>query len=717
MDNMKKLSSKEYRLDFNEYAKKIVENLSLEEKVYFMSGNITIDEMIKALSEGKGNHYNYEPYHAGGNARLNIPDLRFVDGPRGAVTGVGKTTCFPVSMARGASFDKNLEYRVGEAIGKEVRATGGNYFGGVCVNLPYNPGWGRSQEVYGEDSFHLGAMGSQLSKGVQSKAVIACGKHYAFNSMENARFKVNVKASKRTEREVYLSHFKDLVDSGIASIMSAYNKYKDYYCGENDYLLNEVLKNEWDFDGFVVSDFIHGTHDTVNSANSGLDVEMNITKVYGDKLIEAVRKGEVKESVIDDQVTRIIRTLLACEDAYNGEYDKLELPNKEHIKLAKEVAEESITLIKNKNNILPIDKKNTKKILVIGELANKSNIGDYGSSRVYPAYVKTALQGLKEYNHNIEIIYDEGKDLEKLKEKAKESDYNIFIVGYDHDDEGEYVGGDFYQEEESGNFKFKDEETRDLVKNATAGGNFDAVGGDRKKSLGLHKDDIELINGVGPINKNSVVCLVGGNMIMIDEWKDSVSAILMTYYSGMEGGTALANILFGEVNPSGKLPFVIPHKEEDLPQVDWDADEIVYDYYHGYRKLEKEGKEPSVPYGFGLSYTQFNFSNPQFDIENDKIVTKVDVENVGDRAGKEVVQLYVGFDNSKIDRPVKTLMGFEKLELKPGDKKRVIVKCPIKKLKYYNEEKESFELEKMSYQIYIGNNSIYNLIKDEVKIN
>jgi beta-glucosidase len=264
------MPQKAERLQYDEKAREIISRMTLEEKIYLMSGSMSNLKMGLDMINGHG--YNYTPYPAGGCERLGVPELRFCDGPRGVVSGT--STCFPVTMARGASFDRELEERVGEAIAKEIRGAGGNFFGGVCINLPYNPGWGRSQEVYGEDSMHLGKMGSALVRGVQKHNVIACIKHYAFNSMELVRFKVSAKASKRTEREVYLRHFKECVDAGAAAVMSAYNRYQGEYCGHNDYLLNQVLKDEWGFDGFIVSDFIWGVRDTVKGANGGLDVEM-----------------------------------------------------------------------------------------------------------------------------------------------------------------------------------------------------------------------------------------------------------------------------------------------------------------------------------------------------------------------------------------------------------------------------------------------------------
>lgn len=669
--------NKNYRLKYTDRAKEIVDKMSLEEKVHLMSGKVSMEELLESFDIAtKDVHYNWYPYPAGGNERLEVPEMKFIDGPRGVVAG--SSTCFPVAMARGATFDKDLEERIGNAIGKEIRAHGGNLFGGVCINLPRNPGWGRSQEVYGEDTFHLGAMGSSLVRGVQEENVIATIKHFAFNSMENSRFKVNVKSDKRTEREVYLPHFKDAIDAGAASVMSAYNLYQGTHAGHSDYLLNQVLKDEWDFDGFVISDFAWGVKDTVEAANGGMDIEMCHTKYFGDKLVEAVNKGQVNEEKIDQSAIRIVRTLLAFTEADDKEYSKELIGSDEHIDLALEAAEKSMTLMQNDNNILPLSKQKTKRVVVIGKLANKENIGDHGSSRVYPEYVVKPVDGIKKALPNSEVIYDDGQDLNKTKALAKSADAVVFVVGYDHDDEGEYITNE------------------DAAIDA---------GGDRKKSLGLSDDDIRLIKTVGPVNNNSVVVLIGGNMIMIEEWKKDISAIVMAYYPGMEGGTAIAKTLFGDVNPGGKLPFVVPVRESDLPKINWDADEITYDYYHGYTKLDKEGIEASLPFGFGMSYTTFNISNGKFDVQDNNIITSCEIENTGDCEGDEVIQMYVGFSQSNINRPVKVLKGFERITLKPGQKEKVEIKCPIEKIKWFNPETNEWELENIEYDVFIGNSS------------
>lgn len=677
------------RLKYTDQAKKIVDSLTLEDKVHLMCGTGYYFGN-QDISDNTNKHYNFVPFSSGGLEDKNIPRMLFCDGTRGVVIGTGKGTCFPVTMLRGATFDTDLEERIGHAIGKEVKASGCNLFAGVCINLPYHPGWGRSQETYGEVSYHIGQMGSALVRGVQSENVMACIKHFAFNSMELSRYQISVECNKRTEREVFFPHFKECIDNGAAVIMSAYNQYQGTYCCQNEYLLTRVLKEEWDFDGFVFSDF-EGIRDTLEAANSGQDMEMCITKHYGNKLVEAVKEGKVPEEKVNASALRIVRTLLAFTLNDRKTVDQSVLSCKKHSNLALEAARKGITLIKNENQVLPFKKEKSARIAVFGKLANQGNAGDHGSSNVYPKYIVTPLQGIAKICKNADVIFYQGTDIEHAKRLAENSDYTIFVIGYDHNDEGEHVEGD-----DIGEFAHY-------------------KGGDRVYSLGLHQEEIDLIQAVGPVNKNSAVVLIGGNMIMLEKWKDYVSSILMAYYPGMEGGTAIAEILFGNVNPSGKLPFVIVRSESDLPQIDWKTKRQYYDYYHGFAKLEKENIKPSVPYGFGLSYTTFAVSEACYDAGEDDITATCMVENTGKLKGEEVIQFYIGYKNSSIDRPIKDLMGFQRVSLEPGEKKKVSIKTSFQKLCWYNEEKNDWEFEHMDYEMYIGtSSSCEDLMKEKI---
>ncbi len=670
-----------YRLGLTGRIKDMTKKLTLEEKVSLMSGIGYYFGGNYDVSESTNKHYNYRPFYCGGLDHHKIPRMLFTDGPRGVVIGNYKNTCFPVTMLRGATFDILLEERIGQAIGRETKARECNLFAGICINLPYHPGWGRSQETYGEDSFHIGQMGAALVRGVQEENVLACIKHYAFNSMELSRYLVDIECTKRTEREVFLPHFKECIDQGAAAVMSAYNSYQGSCCGQNGYLLKQVLKEEWGFDGFVMSDFNEGIKDTVTAANSGQDMEMCNIRYYGDKLVEAVRSGKVPEENIDEAVLRIVRTLIAFTEEDEKHYDRSVLGCREHVALALEAARKGITLVLNRDNVLPFRKGRALRIVVFGKLADKENTGDHGSSMVYPQYVVSPLQGIARVSKNTEVIYYPGSDIEHGKRLAADADSIVFVAGYSHDDEGEHVAGE----------------------DAAWYGGY--RGGDRTHSLGLKKEESDFIRAVGPVNLSSCVVLIGGNMIRMEEWKESVSAILLAYYPGMEGGTAIAEILFGDVNPSGKLPFVIAKQEADLPQINWITDYQYYDYYHGYRKLEKEGVEPAVPYGFGLSYTTFTVTEADFKVEQDTILASCTVTNTGMRTGDEIIQLYAGYLNSSIDRPVKELKGFRRVSLKPGESKRVEIKTPTDRLRWFNEAEDSWELEHMEYEMYIGTSS------------
>ena len=377
--------------EIEEKATNLHNQMTLKEKVWLLNGNWNM------ISNGirYKNFYNPTPIETNGLRRLGISPIKFSDGPRGVV--MGKSTCFPVSMARGASFDRELENRVGDVIGKEARAQGANYFGGVCINLLRHPAWGRAQETYSEDPYHLGEMGKALTESVQEHNVIACVKHYAMNNIENSRFFVNVHADERTLREVYLPHFKKSIKAGAGSVMGAYNLYEGDQACESRQLLTDILRNDWGFEGFTISDFIFGVRNTKKAIEAGLDVEMPLPIHYQKNLLKAVENGDVAESVVNQAVLRVLKTLLVFENCPEKmRYTRDLVTHPDHIALAQEVAEKSMVLIKNQDDVLPFD-KNVKRILVLGKLAGQENTGDHGSSRVYPPYVITPLDGLKKY--------------------------------------------------------------------------------------------------------------------------------------------------------------------------------------------------------------------------------------------------------------------------------------------------------------------------------
>ena len=658
--------NQEERMELADYA---MQDLSLKEKIHLMSGHGFIKELLLDLGFGK------RAYPAGGVKRLNIPEFKFTDGPRGVI--IPGSTCFPVSMARAATWDVDLEEKVGDAIGREVRAHGGNLFGGICINILRHPAGGRAQETYGEDQFLLGEFGAALVRGVQKHNVMATVKHFAANNMENARFKINVEMDERTLREVYLPHFKRCIEEGCATVMSAYNKLRGEHCGHNPYLLRTILKGDWNFQGFVHSDWMFGLKDTLKGIKGGLDVEMPIARFYGRKLIKAVKNGEVPIELIDDAAGRIIRTTLKFTN--KGDDDKYSndlIACESHVQLARRVAEESMVLLKNENSFLPLKLDNLKKIAIIGKLADLKNTGDHGSSNVKQDNIITPLQGIVDFcEKKVEVDYSEGNDEEALKEVVSNADAVVIIVGYTHSDEGEYI-------------KMFGKE----------------MGGDRD-NLGLHSEDIKLINTIADINPKIAVVLVGGSAITMEDWKFKAKAILMSWYSGMQGGNALANVLFGKVNPSGKLPFTIPRDPSHLPFFDKYADEIEYGYYHGYALFEKQNIEPAFHFGYGMSYTDFEYKNLKIEIADGQIVAKVKVKNVGSVKGDEIVQAYIGFKNSKIDRPIKLLKGFTRITLNQNEEKEVMIKIDEDKLKWYNPETKEWEFENMEYSVHVGGSS------------
>lgn len=694
---------KKYRELYQKKAESIVKTLSLEEKIFLMSGNKGEREVVNAI-RGKGDvHYNEKPYPAGGIPEKGIPALAFVDGTRGVVCGRGQATCFPTAVLRGASFDTELEKEVGIAIAEEVVDAGGNLFGGICVNLCYHPGWGRAQEVYGEDTCLLGEMGAALVQGVQKTGVIACIKHFAFNSMENSRFEVNISCSRRAEREVFLPQFKKCIDAGAGAVMSAYNSYGGELCGQNAYLLNRILKEEWRFDGFVISDFNWGIRDTTAAAISGMDIEMPGTCYYGKKLLEAVKRGDVLPERIDEASLRIVRTLLAHQDRIKKNKTK-QTKTEEHRKLSLKCARAGITLIRNEKGILPLAKQNAgRKIAVLGRLADRDCTGDISSSRVYPPYVITPFQGIRNMVGEAEVIYYSGDNLSHCRKLAQEADVIIMIVGNSYYDEGEYVSRD----------------------QAVPGREY--PGGDREQGLGLKKQERDMILAVSSVREDTIVILIGGSMISMSEWHTKVGAILLAYYPGMEGGNAIGEIVFGKVNPSGKLPFVIPEKEEQLPDINWNTKQQAYGYYHGYTLLDRRGQAPLYPFGFGLSYTRFGLRDIKVWAEKERIHASVVVCNTGRMAGAEVIQLYVGMSDSEVDRPHHVLKAFQKIFIRAGKQKKALLSFPIEDLMYYKEEcykeeyhkEESgkFVLERGKYEVYVGTSSaLRDLHKVEIFI-
>jgi len=641
-------------------AAKLVSQMTLDEKIAMMAG---VPTMFAQINYNAARHTNKTP----GCPRLGIPGIRFADGSRG-IRFQG-ATCFPAAMARGATWDPALEERVGNVIGYEGRSGGANFFGGVCINLLRHPSWGRSQETFGEDPYHLGRMGSSVVRGVQ-KHMMACTKHFAGNSIDKSRHYVDVRMDERTLREIYIPHFKACVDAGTASIMNAYNTLNGEPCAQNAHLLRDILKTEWGFRGFVLSDF-GSLKSTAASANAGCDVEMDRRIYYNWRLKLAVQTKKVPMKNIDEAVTRQVREQLRFIHLEGSPaYDEKKLGCAEHAAVARECAQKSMVLLKNEGGVLPLKRGALKSIALIGELADKVNLGATGSTAFIPAYTITPLEGIKRAAGNVKLIHEPGVDLEAAKKAASSADVAVVVAGLTAKDENE---------------------------------GFDRL------QLGLSDYQEQLISAVAEANRKTIVVVEAGGAVTMESWKDKVPAILMAWYPGMEGGNALADILFGDANPSGKLPFVVPKSADQLPPFDNKARQVDYGYYHGYRWFEKKGLSPAFSFGFGLSYTTYKYSNLKLSAKkinkDEKLTASVDVTNAGTMAGEEIVQLYVGYKGSAVDRPVKDLKGFSRVALAPGETRTVQLELAAKNLAYYDVAQKAWNIEAITYTVFVGPSS------------
>ena len=658
-----------------EVADSLLCEMTVKEKIRLLQGHALGVTAKNFLT--KGRFYNGEAYPAGGCKRLGIPPVLFTDGPRGIV--MGKCTCFPVSMLRGASFDDDLEYRIGEVFAKEASALDANLFAGVCINLLRNPMWGRAQETYGEDPYLLGRMGVALTKAMQDNGIIACPKHYALNSIEDLRFSVNAIADERTLHEVYLPHFKKCIDAGAMSIMGAYNRVNGTYACENKALLTDILHDKWNFDGFSLSDFFYGIYDAKRSLKAGMDMEMPYLFRYA-VLSHLLKKGEITEADIDKSAVRILRALIATLPKHKKQ-DKSVILSDEHIALARETATKGIVLLKNEDKILPIPEG--KKIAVVGRYANKRNTGDHGSSNVFSPYAVTPYEGIsKRFGKDNVLVYN-GSSCKEAMKTAVNCDYIVACVGSDWLQEGEFLVN-------LGNVKKKPK----------------GSGGDRA-DLRIPPEDVLLIKALSTLGKKLIVNIMGGSAYVIKEWIDCADAVLMSFYSGLEGGNALADIISGDFTPAGKLPFTIAQKAEDYPpflHLGAKNKDIEYGYYHGYTLLDKKGIEAHFPFGFGLSYTDFAICTLPCKVDGDVIKVIATVENIGKVDGDEVLQVYVGSDKKDEDRPVKVLKGFKRVSVKAGERVSTEIDVLIDDIKFYNPATAQWELDE-SYTVYVGTDS------------
>jgi beta-glucosidase len=552
------------------------------------------------------------------------------------------------------------------------------------MNLAWHPLSGRNQEYYGEDPFLAGEIGVAFVQGVQGMGVIATAKHFTANHIENTRLDVNAIIDERTLRENFLPQFRKVVEEGrVGAVMSAYNQLNGTYCAENVPLLGEILKDEWRFSGFVMSDFLWGTYNTVPSALAGLDVEMQNPQIYGEPIVRVVEDGELELSNVDEHVRRILRAQLCYElDSNPAAPDESKLETEETIALAREVATRSITLLRNQADFLPLSKSRAESIVLVGPLADVENIGDArGSSAVRSSEVVTIAEGLLARTDVASTIEFIAGDLMDAGDRAKvtAADVVIVAVGLTDEDEGEGQVGPPLTEPGAGD----------------------------RETYGLPEDDAAFLANVLDLSENIVVILEGGSAIDVSPWFEDTRALLMAWYPGVQGGHAIADVLFGDASPSGRLPVSFPRSLSDLQTFPGEALEVEYQSYHGYQRLDRNGVSPFFPFGFGLSYTTFEYSGltAESQTEDGAQVIRLTfrLNNAGTRAGIETAQVYAGVVDSTVDRPVRKLVGFTQASLEAGESTTVQVSVPVRELAYY-EVGTGWVVEPGAYTLEVGPN-------------
>ncbi|WP_270569469.1 glycoside hydrolase family 3 C-terminal domain-containing protein [Coprobacter secundus] len=697
------------------------ESQPIEKRVEDALTRMTLEEKVKMChAQSKFSSY--------GVPRLGIPELWMSDGPHGIREEVlwdewngahwtsDSCIAFPALTCLAATWDPQMAALYGKSIGEEARYRKKDVLLGPGVNIYRTPLNGRNFEYMGEDPFLSSRMVIPYIQGVQSNGVAACVKHFALNNQEIDRGHINVIIDDRALHEIYLPAFKAAVqEAGVWSIMGAYNQYKGQQCCHNQYLLNDILKQDWQFDGVVISDW-GGVHNTEQAANFGLDLEMgtwtdglsqgkaNAYDNYylADPLLKKIKKGEINIKVVDDKVRRLLKMIFRT--VMNSQRPWGSFGTEEHALAGRTIAENGIVLLKNDKNILPINLNKIKKIVVVGENANKRMTLGGGSSSLKVKYEITPLDGLKKQIGNLaEIIYVKGY-VSPLTEKRDPKPK--IPVGY-----------------KEPNPEILLQEAINAAKDADIvlyfGGlnkneNQDSEGNDRK-SYNLPYGQDRLISELAKVNKNIVVTIISGNAVAMP-WIKEVPAIVEGWFGGTESGNAIASILTGKVNPSGKLPMTIAEKLEDYPSHalgEYPGDHVNVRYnegiFIGYRWIDKQKKQTLFPFGHGLSYTTFDYGKIKISSKqmknNDKITISIPIKNSGKIKGKETVQLYIGDEKCSFERPIKELKGFSKIELNPGEEKIVTFEITDEAFKFYDDKQKIWRTEPGKFKIYIGASS------------
>jgi beta-glucosidase len=673
----------------------IIQKLTLEEKIAMLHANTL--------------------FSSAGVKRLGIPDLMSADGPLGireetlagwkpANITTDSATFFPNGSALAATWNPDPAYRFGHDMGEEARARNKHIILAPAFNITRTPLNGRTYEYFSEDPLLNTKLAVPFVKGIQSQHVAACVKHFAVNNQEVDRGRVDVEIDERALREIYLPAFKAAVVEGNAwTLMSAYNKVRGEYCSENNYLLHTILKNEWGYKGFVMSDW-GGTHSTVDAANKGLDVEMGSGERYdqyffADKLLAAVKEGKVSMKVIDDKVRRVLWVMYQTSLSSNQPKGKINTP--EHSKTVYDIASESIVLLKNEKNMLPLNLSGVKSIAVIGDNATRTfHSGGFGAG-VKARYEVTPLAALqKRLGHNVNINFAKGYS----------GDYR-------------HGGGNVNTETKPAN-NILIGDAVDIAKKSDLailfiGGNRDYESESRdRKDLSVPFGEQALVDAVTAANANTIVVVIGGAPYDISSIKKNNHTIVWSWYNGSENGNALADVLLGKINPSGKLPLTFPALINESPAHS-DGEEaypgknqkVVYKegILVGYRWYDTKKIEPLYPFGYGLSYTNFEYAglrtNKKLYKPAETIIVTLNVKNTGNYTGKETVQVYVSKNNSKVERAEKELKAFKKLMVNKGATTAVNITIPVKDFAYFNSESMKWMVEPGEYKISVGSSS------------
>jgi beta-glucosidase len=675
------------------------------QKIAAVVKQLTLEEKI-ALLHANG------IFGTSGVPRLNIPGLMTDDGPLGVredvLEGWGSAnlktdsaTFFPNGSALAATWNPTLSYNYGHDMGEEARARKKYIMLAPAFNIARTPLNGRTYEYLSEDPFLNAKMAVQSVKGIQSQNIAACVKHYALNNQEIERDRVSVEIDERAMQEIYLPAFKATIIEGNAwTIMSAYNKLRGVYCSENEYLLKTILKGQWGFKGIVISDW-GGTHSTVTAANNGLDLEMGSrppynTYYFADPLLKAVKEGKVSIATIDEKVSRILWVMYHTTLSVNPPAGSINTVA--HSKTAYEIASESVVLLKNEKHMLPLNPAKITSIAIIGDNAIRTNhLGGFGAG-VKAKYEVTPLKGLEnKLDKNTTIKFAQGyRAIVKSKENvnaietskadptliaeaaalAKSSELTILFVGGNRDYESE---------------------SRD------------------RPDLSLPFGEQQLVDAVLAANSNTIIVVIGGAPYDINKIKQNSNTIVWSWYNGSENGNALADVLTGKINPSGKLPFTFPADLKQSPAHALNAypGDAVVTYKEGilvgYRWFDTKKITPLYPFGYGLSYTNYVYAGLKTDKAtyktNETITATLNISNTGNFSGKEVVQLYVSKPNSSVERADKELKAFTKVFVNKGGKSEVRLSIPAKDLAYYDTKTSTWIVEPGVYKILVGSSS------------